>query len=319
VNTNSNTGMAFTVNGEAMPAITRLFMRNRRITNVPNFEQAHLEFDTELRRYTTTKRGRSALSPAAKLCMREDVAMSLKATNAWSRIAYMKSAIAVFDRYAEARGAIQPVFFVTVAPSHLAFDFNRALPDVVRDRFQIATMFSKAHSFGAFDIAYHGNVNATDNVGTRMLSLHAHLLVWGVEENAMQELKRAYNSRVRSAIPPNPAFYYMSDSPIRFKEHLIYLLKAPLREYRRDQRSAEAVALATDGGPGGRAGPWKRDLRPKDAASMCNLLANVTIPGWIISSGDGVDLARRAERRAIDALERDKNNRLTRFRSLIGN
>lgn len=293
-------------------------MRNRRITNVPNFEQAHLDFDIELRRYTTTKRGRSALSHAAKRCMREDAAMSLKATNAWSRIAYMKSAIAAFNRYAEARGSIQPAFFVTIAPSHLAFDFSRALPDVVKDRFRIVTMFGEAHSFGAFDIAYHGNVNAADNAGAWMLSLHAHLLVWGIDESAMQELKRAYNSRVRSAMPPNPAFDYMSDNPVRFKEHLIYLLKAPLREYRRDKRSADAVALAADGGQGGRAGPWKRDLRRKDAASMCNLLANVTIPGWIISSGDGVDLARTVERKAIAALERDQNARLNRFGSLIG-
>ncbi len=289
-------------------------MRSRRIVDEPSFEQAHLDFDIGLRRYTTTQRGRKALGATAKLNMRQDAAMSLKATNAWARIAYMKNALAAFDRYVDKFGSIEPAFFVSIAPSHLAFNFDQALPEWRRERFEIATMFAKVHSFGAFDIAYYGNVNTTDRIGTTMLSLHGHHLVWGIEEAELQELKRNYNTRRKSALPPNLAFDFI---PARLKEHIIYLSKAPIREYRRDRRSIEEVARSVAGGTGRRAGPWKRDLRLKDAARMCNLLADVTIPEWVICSGDGIALARRVEERAVSSLERDQNARLTRFRTLL--
>lgn len=240
--------------------------------------------------------------------------MSLKATNAWARIAHMRSALAAFDRYLKERGSIEPVFFVSIAPSHLAFNFDQEQPNWERDRFDTSTMFAKAHSFGALDVAYYGNVNTTGNIGTTMLSLHGHHLVWGMKQKELEELKGIYNSRKRSALPPSPAFDFI---PARLKEHIIYLSKAPTREYRRDRRSLEEVRMSSAGGAGGRAGLWKRDLRPKDAAKMSNLLADVTIPNWIVCTGDGIQLAQEVSEDTARRLEQDQAARLARFRSLL--
>lgn len=289
-------------------------MRSRRLIDEPSFEEAHLDFDTKLRRYMTTQRGRKALSDTAKMNMREDAAMSLKATNAWARIAYMKSALAAFDRYLESRGSIEPAFFVSIAPSNLAFNFGQELPDWERDRFDISAMFARAHSFGAFDVAYYGNVNTTGQIGTTMLSMHGHHLVWGMKQERLEELKRRYNLGKRSALPPSLAFDFI---PARLTEHIIYLLKAPIREYRRDRRSLEEVRWSSAGGVGRRAGPWKRDLRPKDAAKMSNLLADVTIPNWTVCTGDGIQLEEEVREDTARRLERDQAARLARFRSLL--
>lgn len=289
-------------------------MRSRPIIDEPSFEEAHLEFDTRLRRYATTQWGRKALTQPAKLNMRQDTAMSLKATNAWARIAYMKSALAAFDRYAQIHGVIDPAFFVTIAPSHLAFNFDQPLPAWERDRFEIATMFARAHSFGSFDNAYFGNVNTIERFGRSMLSLHSHLLVWGIEEEALKELRRIYNAKTRSARPPRPAFHFI---PARLTEHIIYLCKAPIKENRYDQRSLEEIKIIAKTKNGRRSGPWERDLRQKDAARMCNLLTDITIPTWTICTGDGIQLAQEVREDTIKRLERDQAARLAGFRSLL--
>lgn len=263
-------------------------MRSRRLTSLPNFEQAHHEFDLNLRRYNTHALGRNALSENAKASMRQDSAMSLKATNAWSRVAYAHAVKRELRRYFQnSGGRLNDIFFVTVTPAKWSLSFDRSFPDLSRHRLELTNLLNTANSFGLFDIAYYGNLNLTGTTTTSSLSLHSHKLVWGITEPEMMELKRIYNASTPALIRNRPAFDFMKDTMERAAEHMVYLSKAPLREYRRDQRRFDRVRSSDGADLRKLAGPWKRDLRKRDAARMSNLLADTTIPQLTIATGDG--------------------------------
>jgi len=144
----------------------------------------------------------------------------------------------------------QEAFFVTLVPSHSHFvtsDEPDALP-IHALRQWVSSALRNFSYVGMIEPAYFVNVGLGPFEGTRLISWHAHLLVWGCSRRELSLAIRRINRREEPLFPGAKVALSKRVEDRELGETLAYVLKSPTNQYtaspRRDPRRARPDAAA---------------------------------------------------------------------------
>lgn len=262
-----------------------------KILSFAAFLKVHREFETMLRDYSTTARGRKAFDAETLLRMERRIAMSLFAINVRSRIQLAGAAGREFQKVI-LRGPDEDFHFVTLAPKQFA------VPIAIAPTFDQKTLkvWAKAqlrglNYVGMIEAAYYSNYNPVPGRRSAMISWHVHAIVWGCSERRLVAMADRVNAVEEPLIPGRKAAHVRTMKSGTAAKRIFYMLKIAIDNYRVYPRKGEIVDCRTGEISIGNTGATiqKKDrLRPGEGVKMAIVMGNRTLPTLMFSAGEGV-------------------------------
>jgi hypothetical protein len=250
----------------------------------------------------------------AQIDMEPGSALHLPANNYAARIDFARIATGHVIRFTESLPRNMPVFWVTLiaeqftVPLGQARDFNPfPLQQWTR------AMLPGCSFVGMVEAALYSNVGLVLHRLQKAVSWHVHLLVWGKTAQRMTVLRDNINSRVSTMVPGVKAAHFRQLKPDKIEGQVLYMLKAPLNEYRiyamkktvADDDTGEITTPTT-----GQFRTNKYQLGPGDLVRMTNIMSGKALDDLAFSSGQGnailkaISIEARVPYRAAKARER---------------
>lgn len=281
-----------------------------KILSLAAFRKVHREFETMLRDYSTTARGRKAFDAGTLQRMERRKAKSLFAINVRSRIQLASAADHEFDNVVSRRPD-DGFYFVTLAPKEFA------VPIAVAPTFDQKALkaWAKDHLrglnyVGIIEAAYYSNYNPIPGRRSAMISWHVHAIIWGCSERRIVGMVGGVNAGCEQLIPGRPPAHVRTMTSHTAAKRIFYMLKIAIDNYRVYPRKGEIVDPLTGEVTVGNTGAMiqKKDrLRPGEAVKMAIVMGKRTLPTLMFSAGEGTTvwrktlaLARTRIRRADD-------------------
>jgi hypothetical protein len=281
------------------------------ILTEPVFIEKHVAFLEGVRRYAWTVRGRRWLSDAALDALMLRSSTRLPAINVFARIAVAQAGAPLIRKLAR---SASPIFFLTLTPDQFAvplgeaaaFD-TRLLGEWVSDR------LSGLHWLGMIDAGYFSNFSVGGRDST--LGWHAHVLIWGATAAEIAALTAKLNASWHSLIPGSDVAVARTFRERGTLGRWWYLAKAPISESRVvgagelvDDETGEVIdALRIK----------DRALRPRDAARVCELMADRSIADLLLAGGWGNAIRDRILRTAKHSLKATRATERDRLRTVL--
>lgn len=282
------------------------------LTTVRRFIRYHRALDKKLKRYKLTKAGRK-LSEEASAALRNDASLSLKATNARARIFVAVEANRQLCDVLSAEAGSTDVFWITITPAVWMCPLwaaNRIKPEIIRA--QIAGYFEGTDYFGMIDAAYFPRrMNSPLSHEKRyylpgpVVSFHAHLIAWGLEEERLEEIKAALNHDFKCQFENKVVFHSRKVSVEKALQKNRYQMKGPLKSYSAWAPVKDLVDLETGEIIPRPSSDWtirKRPFRSGEAAALHNQIHRLLIADLMLGGGEGLALKREVMRIAAGAL-----------------
>lgn len=269
------------------------------LTTLKRFTRRHRYLDEKLKAYKLTKRGKS-LTGEALAALSDHAAMSLKATNASSRIVVAAAADWKFKELLEA-DEVANLFWVTITPDGMARPIHAA-PRFRTDtaRGYVALLFEGIDYFGMIDVAYFPKRFSTAKGHERrfylagpLVSFHIHLIAWNCCKTDIERLQSEINENSRALFPNRITFYFRPVSAAQARGKNFYQLKSPMSAYSA-WTDMTNVSSPITGESVRRPSPnWvvrKRPIRLGEAARIHSALSGFTIPDLMLGGGRGLQL-----------------------------
>jgi hypothetical protein len=214
------------------------------------------------------------------------------------------------------------VWFLTVAPKAFAGSLSEA------DTFDhsgavdlCGEILRKRDYIGIFEAAYYSNLELSPGSSEGLVSWHFHILLWNASKAEVSDLLARFSEIAEPLIPGRKAVHGRRLKPSALVGNAIYMMKAPLDEYRVIPVKEEMVDADTGEvtiRPGGTFDQKTRDLRPGDALRMYEVLGDRTIPTLAFSDGGGAKVLADIFRVARRRLRSEDRQRQRRLRDLTG-
>jgi len=292
--------------------------------NMSRYVSQHLERENMLTTYSASKRGRDVANSEVAITLKERSAMSLYATNTRARIAFAGAAAREIARLAGRKSAeggtefwfltFAPIQYAVPMPEAAAFDHEAAKTwarEILGDLDYVAVL----------EAAYYSNFNPVPATKGPCLSWHFHVLTWGATKSEIDGLVAEINSRYRALLPGAGAAHWRQLSPLQTIGSTLYMLKAPMSEYRvyplkieeMDSETGEFIKRSSGG-----FNQKKRPLRPGDALKLCRILGSRTLPMLTFSHGDGDRILRTITDRAQRLIAKQDDAHRRRMARLLG-
>jgi hypothetical protein len=162
---------------------------------------------------------------------------------------------------------------------------------------------------GMVEAALYTNVGDVMAGVRRVVAWHVHLISWGMSEARQTALMDGINRRYDALLPGvDPAF----GVPLAKQDVVgkaLYMLKAPMSEYRvyarratRFDRETGEITTPTTG----RFRQKKQALRPGDMVRMCNVLADKHLDRLLFAGGAGAPLLAEIRAEGLEPLRREE-------------
>ena len=290
------------------------------LITLPRFVDAHWARDAQLKDYMLTARGQLAFDEATAQRLEHRAAGSLFATNTRARIAFATAAERAVSQLVE-DGSIDTFFFLTLAPRDFACPLADAADfDEFSVRFWALPLLLGFHHLGVIEAALYSNANVLPGTRGPMVSWHGHVLGWGSPKRKFDALVMRVNGDHEPLIPGRTAAHVRLLTPRQAVGRAIYMLKAPLNEYRVYPRKHEVVDPQTGEIlelPTGAFQQKKRDLRPGDAVKMCKALGSRTLPMLVFAGGEGARLLGSIHLNALSSIVREDRAHKKKLASII--
>lgn len=286
--------------GEALPADQETTVR-KPITNMSEFRAQITDVNDRLKRYAQTKR-RVLLSDDTVASLKQSSAMSLKATNALSRIVVASAADWKFRELLQSAEGPHRLHWITIEPAIWSRYLDATAifqSHVVRG--EVARILEGINYFGMIDIAFYpriengiiGSKNNRYHLSGPRLSFHVHLVAWGVSEAEITLRQDNFNARYSSLFPNRLAFFSREISQKQAREKNFYQLKPPVSAYTastylRDQVDWETGEISLR--PVGKWKTGKRPIKTGEAAKVHNAICHLSIPELMLGGGRGLKL-----------------------------
>jgi hypothetical protein len=151
---------------------------------------------------------------------------------------------------------------------------------------------------GLVEPAYYVNVcPGTHASGKRMVSWHLHVICWGVSRSEIKDrIQRLNDTAVYLPIADGLAAAHQKRIPRgQLADKFRYILKAPRKAY----RLYRVERITPDGEIVLRFKQKTSDLRPGDRLTLLQLMQDMYLDQLAVAGGQGVDILRRAKRRAL--------------------
>ncbi|WP_156311996.1 hypothetical protein [Methylobacterium platani] len=254
------------------------------------------------------------LSREARFEIAPDQAFNLPACNYTARIEFALIATDHVTRFTNSLPSSTPVFWVTLIRDTYTVPYDEAAAfNLFKLQQWVRAELLSCSFIGMVEAALYTNADEVRPGWKRVISWHPHLLVWGVTKQRMQEICDSINVRFRTMIPGvNPA-HFRPLQPEEVEGQALYMLKAPVNEYRIITKMRKAKDPDTDKTvrePTGAFRSRKYQLGPGDLTRMANLLAGKSLDGLAFAAGDGkkllagINFEARAAERALAARAR---------------
>lgn len=256
--------------------------------------------------------------------MTHRAAASQFATNDVSRIAYANAAVRTLNgllngrKWPKDRG----FYFFSVTPQQMSqplevaagFDQQAAISCIQH-------LIGDRDYLGVLEAAYFSNFAAIDAKRGPTISWHFHLLLLGLSEQEAEELLKKLASACLPLIPGRKGVHLRKLTGGRVVGRALYMLKAPMSEYRVYPLKRETIDPETGEitpVPTGQFTIKKRELRPGDAVKLCRVLGDRKMPDLLFASGQGDKALDLIVRRAQRQLRRQERQRLKTIRTALG-
>ncbi|WP_267422926.1 hypothetical protein, partial [Methylobacterium sp. GC_Met_2] len=285
----------------------------------PRFLAYHSDDPRSIARSEERRLAAVQLTRAARDEIDPEAAFRLSACNYAARIAYAQIATDHVTRFTASLPRSTPVFWVTLIRDSYTLPYDEAADlDLFKLQQWVRAELRGASFVGMVEAALYTNADAVRADWKRAISWHPHLLVWGISEQRMTEIRDSLNRRCRALIPGVAAAHFRPLQLEQVEGQVLYMLKSPLNEYRiitkrrwvTDQETGEPVREFT-----GKFKSRKFQLGPGDLVRMANLLAGKRLDRLAFAAGDGravlsaINCAARATERTFAAQEREREAR----------
>lgn len=258
----------------------------------PRFIAAHTEDPRRMARYLELgHKNHVQLTREAEIDIEPSSALYLPANNHAARIDYTRIATAHVIPFTESLPGSTPVFWVTLIAERFTDPLDRAGDFDPFPLQQWARAILPGCSFvGMVEAALYSNVGLVLNGLQKVVSWHTHLLLWGVTAQRMTKLRDRINQRVSTMIPGIKAAHFRQLQPEEIDGQALYMLKAPVNEYRvypmketvADDDTGEITTPTT-----GRFRTKKYQLGPGDLVRMTNIMSGKTLDTLSFAAGQG--------------------------------
>lgn len=207
-----------------------------------------------------------------------------------------------------------PIFWVTLIAEQFTVPLDQAGDfDPFPLQQWARAMLRGCSCVGMVEAALYSNVGLVLHRLQKAVSWHMHLLVWGKTAQQMTVLRDNINRRVKTMVPGVKAAHFRQIRPDKIQGQVLYMLKAPMNEYRiyamketvDDEDTGEFTTPLT-----GQFRTKKYQLDPGDLVRMVNIMSGQALDDLSFAAGQGrsllnaIILEARAPYRAAKAQER---------------
>jgi len=245
------------------------------------------------------------LTRDAEIDLKPGSALYLPANNYTARVDYARIATAQVIRFTNSLPESTPVFWVTLIAKRFTDPLDRAgdFDPYELQRWARARL-PRCSFVGMVEAAFYSNVGLVLHGMQKAVSWHVHMLVWGVTEQRMTELRDGINRRVSTMVPGVKAAHFRELTPDEVEGQALYMLKAPVNEYRiyamkktvADPDTGEITTPTT-----GRFWTKKYQLGPGDLVRMANIMTGKTLDTVAFAAGQGCPLLKAINFEALTA------------------
>lgn len=271
------------------------------------FMAAHLDDPRSIARNEERVLAFVRLSREARFEIAPEQAFNLPACNYTARIEFARIATDHVTRFTNSLPRSEPVFWVTLIRDTYTVPYDEAAAlNLFKLQQWVRAELLGCSFVGMVEAALYTNANEVRPGWKRAISWHTHLLVWGVTKQRMREIRDSINVRFRTLIPGAKPAHFRLLRPEEIEGQALYMMKAPVNEYRiitkmREAKDPNTRKIVRE--PTGAFRSRKYQLGPGDLTRMANLLAGKSLDGLAFAAGDGKKLltgikfeARAAER-----------------------
>ena len=222
-------------------------------------------------------------------------AFLLYAASAPARIAYTR----IMRRVLLARlGELdpgEPIAFVSLIERGYTLGLRRAGEiDLLSLKAWVRAELPGCSFVGMIEPAYYGNVGVAKDGGSRAVSWHAHLILWGASRARLAALIESVSRRKLTLVPGVTAGHSRLLRRDEIEGQIHYMMKGAISEYRVwqdkdvfDETTGELVHLGT-----GRFQQGKQPLRPGDLSRMARVFSGKYLDDLAFAAGDGKEFLR---------------------------
>ena len=256
------------------------------------------------------------LSREARLEIAPEQAFNLSACNYTARIEYAHIALDHITGFTSSLPRSTPVVWVTLIRDSYTVRYDEAADfELFKLRQWVQFELRGASFIGMTEAALYTNAEEVRPEWKRAISWHPHLLVWGISKQRMREIRDSINVRFRTLIPGVKPAHFRTLKPEEVEGQVLYMLKAPVNEYRIIPKTRKVVDPVTEKAlrePTGQFGSKKYQLGPGELVRMANLMADKTLDGLAFAAGEGktvldaINYEARTRYRALEARERGR-------------
>ncbi|MER9836128.1 hypothetical protein NKJ28_14255 [Mesorhizobium sp. M0145] len=261
-----------------------------RILSLAAFRSVHRQFETMLRDFSTTARGRKAFDADTLQRMERRKGMSLFAVNVRSRIQLAWAADREFAKLVSRRRD-EEFYFVTLSPKEFAIPIEMAPSfDHKSLRMWAKEQLRGLNYVGMIEAAYYSNYNPIPGRRSAMVSWHVHAIVWGCSARRITAVVERVNAVCEPLIPCRAAAHARGMAGDTAAKRIFYMLKIAINNYRVYAKKGDVVDQLTGEVTVGNTGEMvtrKSRLRPGQAVKMAVVMGNRTLPVLMFSAGEG--------------------------------
>ena len=271
-----------------------------KIIDLESFIEVHRRVDDKIKDYLEFPRPGWLRAPqwtALELPSSEEWFMP--ANNAESRISFAKIAV----RHAEAHQQLQggKVFFVTLTPADCAVPLSEAAQfDVRHLRTMVREALPGIDFIAMVEASLYINWGPNGPCRGFYVSWHVHLLAWNTSRFMLEIALRDFRRNHVSLLPHSSAAFIKAVRPGQMVSKLVYMLKAPQKEYWVNSEKGEFIDPETGEVLAGRRRQQKRNLRTGNRIRMLGVMDCRRLDRLMFGNCEGVSLSRAIKTEALE-------------------
>ena len=187
----------------------------------------------------------------------------------------------------------EPVYFVTLISSdHVTMEDSSDIP-LHSLRQWVSYHFRGFSYLGMIEPAYFVNIGVGPYTGSRLVSWHAHLLVWGCSKTELKPVICRLNERTERLFPGRLAALSKKVRPGELGKTLAYILKSPTNEYMARPALSDLHELDAPtyiGSSQSRCQVEKRLMSNANMVRLARIMRDIRLDELLIAGGEGKTL-----------------------------